>query len=93
MAGPESAIEKTVCNYSEKQGMVQRKYKTPGMRNAPDRIFFASFGVVFFIEFKAPKKKPRKGQIREAEKLRALGQDVYFVDNVAEGKKIIDSYT
>lgn len=88
----EKDIENAVARYAVKRGLLQRKYKTPGQRNAPDRIFFQQPAVVFFIEFKDTGKKPRPGQVREAEKLREFGFDVYFVDNIEEGKKVVDSY-
>ena len=89
----EKDIERAVSDYAEKHGLMQRKYKTPGRRNAPDRIYLGLGALVFFIEFKDTGKEPRAGQVREAGKLRALGFDVYFVDNVKKGKVIIDSYT
>lgn len=87
----EKDIENTVCRYAEKLGVLQRKFKTPGRRNAPDRLFLTN-GTAFFIEFKDTGKTPRRGQVREAEKLRARGFDVWFVDNVNEGKKVIEHY-
>lgn len=93
MAGPESKIETAVCKYAEKAGILQRKFKSPGRRNVPDRIFFQFPAICFFIEFKAPGEAPRPGQLREAQKLNEKGFDVYFVDNVEKGKTIIDAYT
>ena len=93
MAGPESKIETAVSKYAETSGLLQRKFKTPGRRNAPDRLFLGPDRLVFFIEFKAEGEIARKGQVREANKLRALGFDVHFIDNIAKGKKTIDSYS
>ena len=92
MAGPESTIETAVCKYAEKRGLLQRKFKTPGRRNAHDRIYFQQPAICFFIEFKAPGEIARPGQIREAEKLRGYGFDVWFIDNIEKGKEVIDSY-
>ncbi len=88
----EAQIEKAVSDYAEKRGLLHRKYKTPGRRNAPDRIYFGLDALTFFIEFKNTGKKPRPGQLREARVLQGFGFDVHFVDNVAEGKAVIDSY-
>ena len=88
----EKDIEKAVAEYAEKRGILQRKFKTPGRRNAPDRIFFQQPGICFFIEFKDTGKIARPGQIREAEKLRRQGFDVWFVDNIQTGKEVIDHY-
>lgn len=88
----EKDIEKAGCKHAEKLGFIVRKYKTPGRRNAPDRIHFAPGGVCFFIEYKDTGEKPRTGQVREANKLRALGFDVHFVDNVPQAKEVISQY-
>lgn len=93
MSGPEAKIERAVCAYAAKAGLLQRKFKAPGHRNVPDRMFFQQPAICFFIEFKAPGEKPRHGQVREANKLREKGFKVYFVDSVEKGKQIIDSYT
>lgn len=93
MPGPEAKIEAAVCKYAEKSGLLQRKFKSPGRRNVPDRVFFQTPGVCFFIEFKAPGEQPRPGQVREANKLKEKGFDVHFVDSVKIGKAIIDSHT
>ena len=90
----EKKIEKSVCEYAERKGMWQRKFASPGRRNAPDRIFaFARKGAesrVFWIEFKAEGKLPNPGQALEHRKMRAKGLTVYVCDNIEAGKKIID---
>ena len=88
----EKDIERTGCKYAESLGMLAYKFKTPGRRNAPDRIHFTRSGVCFFIEYKNTGKKPRPGQVREANKLRGRGFDVHFVDNVKQAKEVIGRY-
>jgi len=90
MSGPESKIEDAGSKYAEKLGIMQRKYKTPGQVNAPDRIHLYK-GQVFFIEYKAPGKPARLGQVREHNKLREQGFRVHVVDNVDDAKRIIDA--
>ena len=89
----EKDIERAVCSYAESRGLLQRKFTTPGRRNAPDRIFFAPTGTVFMIEFKDTGKKPNAGQLREASIYRDFGLDVFFVDSITGGRAVVDSYT
>lgn len=87
----ESSIEKPVCAYAKARGWLVWKLTVVGWVGLPDRIFLKPTKV-FFIEFKAPGQKARPIQLRIHGKLRAIGFDVYVVDNVEEGKKIVDSY-
>jgi hypothetical protein len=48
----------------------------------PDREFLLPEGRPFFIEFKAPGRKPTKRQLLVHERLRYLGYDVEVHDNV-----------
>jgi hypothetical protein len=89
----ETKIETKVKEYAEKKGWLVRKYKSPGQRFVPDRIFFGPGGWIFFIEFKAPGKKPNKGQAEEHQKLRDRGFDVFVVDNIGDGYIIVDQYS
>lgn len=86
----ESKIEKKVCEYAEARGIMQRKFVTPARRSAPDRIFFPGNGLCFFIEFKRRGERPTSNQEREHLKLRNLGYLVEVVDNIEQGKKVID---
>jgi hypothetical protein len=85
----ESKIENAVCGYADRKGMWVRKFVSPGRRSAPDRIF-GFHGRVFWIEFKAPGKKPTPLQAAEHEKMRKHGLTVYVCDSITSGKKVID---
>lgn len=87
----ESTIEKKVCDYAETKGWVHYKFVTPGRCAAPDRILGRK-GFAFFIEFKKTGEKPTKHQIWFHNKLRDKGFEVYVIDNVDEGKKLIDKF-
>lgn len=76
----EAASEELACEMAEEAGWFVRKLQWVGRRNAPDR-FFAKGGRVVLIEFKAPGEKPRPGQDREIDRLRAAGVEVYVCDN------------
>lgn len=85
----ESNIEQKVKQYAEKRGWLVRKYLSVGQRFVPDRIFMG-FGKVFFIEFKAPGKKPNAGQLLEHGEMRARGQRVYVIDSIGDGWDVVD---
>lgn len=85
----ESTIERAVCKYAESKGLLQYKFTSPGKRSVPDRMFLTPWGEIFFIEFKRLGEKPTPSQLREHEKLRAHGYDVYVIDNINEGKGVI----
>lgn len=86
----ESVIEKKVKAYARKQGWLVRKFTSPGKRGVSDNIFMKYCRRVFFIEFKAPGKKPTKAQHSEHEEIRACGIPVYVIDNIGEGVKLVD---
>lgn len=88
----EKDIERAVVKYAQARGVLVYKFTSPGRRHVPDRLFIVA-GRVFFIEFKDTGAKPRPGQLREAEKIKAQGVDVYFVDDIEKGKGVINAYT
>lgn len=87
----ERDVEKRVGDYAKAKGFWHRKFTSPQRRGVPDRIF-ARCGRVFWIEFKAAGKKPTPLQLSEIAKMRAVGLTVFVVDNVEDGKTIIDDY-
>lgn len=86
--GPEDVIETTVCNKAEAAGWLVRKVSWPGRRGAMDHVF-AKRGRIVFIEFKAPGKTPNLLQEREIARWRFAGVEVYWIDNIAEGLRIL----
>ena len=87
----ERDIEAAVCRYAErKYGMKAEKFTSPGRRSVPDRLFSVTGGRVFFIEFKAPKKKPTPKQIKDHERRREMGFKVFVCDDIEQGQMIID---
>lgn len=89
----ESAIERKVCTYAKKRGCEVYKFVSPGKRGVPDRMFVTPSGKVFFIEFKAPGKKPSALQQREQLLLSTKGVSVWVVDTIQSGKEVIDEET
>lgn len=88
--GPEKKIEDKVVAYAKTRGMLVYKFASPNRVSVPDRMFIIPGGRVFFIEFKAPGKKPTPKQAREHQLLRQQGSTVYLVDDVYYGKLVID---
>lgn len=88
----EKDIESAVCKYAQQTyDMLARKYTSPSHRSVPDRLFLGHGDHHFFIEFKKPGGKLTSGQEREIEKLKKRGHRVYVIDNVEEGKEVIDN--
>lgn len=84
----ERNIERTCCAYAEKRGWWHRKFKSPGRRSAPDRIF-AKEGVVFFVEFKAPGEKATPLQSIEHAAMRCHGLIVKVIDEKTAFKRLL----
>ena len=88
----EKTIEKKVCDYAKTKRMIVYKMNPLNNRGIPDRLFLTAGGDIFFIEFKQLGKKPNENQAREIARLRANNIDVYVIDNVDDGKKVIDHH-
>lgn len=57
------------------------KWESPGNAGVPDRVVFLPNGQVYFVELKAPGKKPTALQLAQHRKLTQLGQHVYVLDS------------
>lgn len=84
----EYEIELPVVAKATKAGWIVRKVQWVGRRGAPDRVFFGH-GRCVFIEFKAPGKRPEGQQANEIARLKAVYQEVYVIDNVAAGLRVL----
>jgi hypothetical protein len=85
----EVSVESKVCEYARKKKVWNRKFKNPGNRGAPDRIFIVD-GIVFFIEFKRPKAEPRKQQVLVIDEMVQFGAKVYVTDDYETACGIIN---
>jgi hypothetical protein len=88
----EKEIEEKVGAEVKKLGGKFYKFTSMSRRSVPDRLVILPFCPMFFIEFKAPGQKPTPKQSLEHKSIRALGVDVYVVDSVDEGKKLVRDY-
>lgn len=86
----EKQIESKVCEYAKSKGVLAYKFTSPARAAVPDRMFITTDGRVFFCEFKAEGKKPTEAQSREHTRLRQHKVNVFVIDNVNEGRVMID---
>jgi hypothetical protein len=86
----EKQIEAKVCEYARSKGVLAYKFTSPARAAVPDRMFIRQDGIVWFCEFKAAGKKPTPAQEREHTRLRKHKVNVFVIDNVIEGKTMID---
>lgn len=86
----EKDIESKVCAYARSRGAEAYKFTSPARAAVPDRLFVASFGRVWFCEFKRKGEKPTPQQEREHVRLALLGQRVYVIDSVEDGVRMVD---
>ena len=87
----ERDIEAKVCDYAKTKLILAYKFTSPARAAVPDRLFVMPGGRVFFCEFKRAGQKPTPPQDREIARLRAQGSLVFVVDNVDDGKAMIDA--
>ena len=86
----EKDIESKVCDYARSKGVLAYKFTSPARAAVPDRLFIAPDGRVWFCEFKREGAKPTPAQKREHTRLRQQKVNVFVIDNVIEGKNMID---
>jgi hypothetical protein len=86
----EKDIEKKVCDYARSKGVLAYKFTSPARAAVPDRMFIRQDGLVWFCEFKREGQKPTPAQEREHTRLREHKVNVFVIDNVSEGKTMID---
>lgn len=76
----EAKIENKLKIKIENIGGKCLKFVSPGTAGVPDRICLFPGGKVFFVETKAPGKKPRPLQKKRHEELKRMGFKVYIAD-------------
>jgi hypothetical protein len=86
----EAKIEEKVRKYALDKGLLVYKFTSPNRRSVPDRLFICPDGLVWFCEFKQAGKKSTSAQAKEQETLRGHNVTVFVVDNVDDGKAMVD---
>jgi len=86
----EKQIEDKVCDYAKHRGLLVYKFTSPARAAVPDRLFVLPDGRMFFCEFKREGQKPTPPQEREHLRLRQHKVAVFVIDNVDDGRAMID---
>ena len=86
----EKDIERKVCEYAKLNNVDHYKFASPNRAAVPDRMFISTSGRIWFCEFKREGQKPTPAQEREHLRMRSRGVTVYVIDNVDDGKAMID---
>lgn len=86
----EKDIESKVCEYAKGKGLLVYKFTSPARRSVPDRLFILPDGRMFFCEFKREGQVPTVQQSREHLRLRQQKVSVFVIDNVDDGKSMVD---
>ena len=84
----EKVIEKYMRDQVKTMGGKAYKFVSPGNNGVPDRLCILPGGRIFFVETKAPGKKPTGRQLLELQKLSMLGCTVY---PCVDSKEAVDS--
>lgn len=85
----EKEIEAKIGQYAKSKGLEYRKFTSPANRAVPDRIILVPGGVVGFLELKRKGEKPTPLQWRELRKLKEMGMNVAWCDNVDDGREFV----
>ena len=85
----EKDVEQALVQAVKKIGGMCPKFVSPGTNGMPDRIALLPGGRMGFIEVKAPKKKPRPRQVRQHQRLKALGFPVFVLDDPEKIEEIL----
>jgi len=86
----EKTIENAFYKYAKSRGCTAEKFVSPSKRSVPDRLVTCPGGVMFFIEFKAPDKKPTPLQLRDHAKRKEMGIAVFVCDQKGQAEAILD---
>lgn len=77
----EKDIEKYLVSEVKKAKGRAYKWVSPGNVGVPDRIVLFYEARTFFVELKAPGKKPTPIQLAQHKKLELLGFEVFVIDS------------
>ena len=88
----ESKIERTVAAYAKSKGYIAEKFSSRYKRGLPDHVFIIPGGECIWVEFKASGKKPTIKQTLVINKFINQGCLVFVIDNIEDGKNLIDKY-
>jgi hypothetical protein len=84
----ERDIEIYLRDQVKKAGGKAYKFESPGNDGVPDRIVIFPENKIYFVELKAPGKKPRPLQLKQMRILEAFGCTVKVIDS----KESVDEF-
>ncbi|MDQ0254914.1 hypothetical protein J2S74_002296 [Evansella vedderi] len=88
--------ERDIENYFReevrKAGGRAYKFESPGNIGVPDRLVLFPGKRVYFVEMKAPGKKPTKNQIGQHRKINSFGHTVLVIDSKEGIDEFIQEY-
>lgn len=84
----EIKVRDYLCKRVEERGGMFELFVSPGTRNVPDCQISDRPGRIDYVETKAPKKKPRIGQLRDHDRRRARGFRVFVISTIEQ----VDEY-
>lgn len=89
----ESSVKSKVIKRAKERGWRHYNLVCPGLVGPPDNFFTKPVRQIIFIEFKRDDDDvvPRAKQLREHQKLRDDGFEVFVVNYVEEGYEIFDA--
>lgn len=79
----ERILELKLVKETRKRGGMALKFVSPSFAGMPDRLVLLPHGKMAFVEVKAPGKKPRVLQEKRHGMLRALGFQVFVLDDAS----------
>lgn len=85
----EKQIEQKLVKRVKALGGLALKLNPLGMDGIPDRLILLPKGIAFFIETKAPGKKPRALQVNRMKQLERLGFTCFVLDDDKQIDEVI----
>lgn len=93
MSTPEGRVQKYAKEQFEAIGGLVRKMAFEGRRAATDLLVILPGGIVWFVEVKKDENtKPDPHQLREHERMRKRGANVFVVGSVKQVDDLIANY-
>lgn len=77
----EKEIEKYLREEIKKLGGIAYKFTSPGNSGVPDRLVLLPYGIMAFVELKAPGGKTTAIQDRQIARIKKLDFDAYVIDS------------
>ena len=85
----ERDIEQYLVQRVKAMGGEVRKVRWVGRRGAPDRLVMLP-NLTVWVELKAPGKTPEPHQVREHDRMRAMGQRIAVIDSLNAVEALLD---